>query len=714
MHTLLSSRHAQKRLAISVLTLAVGHCFSATASAQDGASALPEVLVTASKADNGVRASVSGFADTPLLDTPASVSVFGQQQMQAMGIRSTTDASKYDASISDAYNAVGYAEQFSIRGFALDNNSSYRKDGLAIPADTQIPLENKERIEVLKGLAGFQSGVAAPGGIIDYITKRPTDTPLRSVTVEESERGTLYGTVDVGGRFADPRFGYRINVATERLRSYIKGADGHRNFISGAFDFRISPQSLLELDFDYQRKEQVSSPGFQLINGTTLPVVAADNMLNNQPWSKPVKTTSSNIGLRYTYQLTPVWHATLAANQHNFKRDDYTAFPYGCGAQNLYPGFCGNGDYDVWDYISLGESKTPLAAQALLQGKLTGAGLHHDLTLGTSFFSREDKAGDYVYQDVGTSNIYQPVAVPSSGLTSGPVSVRRTENERALFVQDVITLAPQWMLHAGVRYTKVKRDEYVDAGVPDATTNNGFWIPNVALVYKPLDQLSLYTSYAQGLEHGGIAPIDTTNANRALAPERSKQVEVGAKYQLTPAILLSAALFQIRKGLEYTDASDTYVRNGTAQNRGVEMSAQGKASRDLTLGISAMTLNTKQDGTGQPDFDGKHVTDVAPFKSSVFADYVLEQVPGMSVNGSWQHSAGKYFDQANSVSVPGYHVFNFGLAYATKIGGAATVLRADVNNAFDKFYWRDVTPELGGYLLPGASRTFKLSAQVAF
>jgi iron complex outermembrane receptor protein len=84
---------------------------------------------------------------TALFDTPASITAIGRTQMQDLSIRSTTEAVRFDASVSDAYNAVGYAEQFSIRGFALDNNYSYRKDGFAIPGDTQIPLENKERIE---------------------------------------------------------------------------------------------------------------------------------------------------------------------------------------------------------------------------------------------------------------------------------------------------------------------------------------------------------------------------------------------------------------------------------------------------------------------------------------------------------------------------------------------------------------------------------------
>lgn len=712
--------------AVSAIALALLQACCATAMAQGAAPdaatpatapsaaaapevALPEVVVAGSKLNAANRASVAGFGDAALLDTPASVSVITSQQMQDRQIRTTSDASKYDASISDAYNAVGYAEQFSIRGFALDNNSSYRKDGLAITADTQIPLENKERIEILKGLAGFQSGVAAPGGIIDYITKRPTNTPLRSVTLEESERGTLYGALDVGGRFDDRRFGYRINVAAERLRSYIKGADGNRKFISGAFDWQLTPQALLQLDLDYQKKSQVTAPGFQLLDGRLPTGVAADTMLNNQPWSKPVQTTSSNIGLRFEYQFDPVWHATLAANRHAFKRDDYTAFPYGCGA---LPTFCANGDYDIYDYVSVGESKSPLAAQALLQGKFATGALTHEITLGSSFFKRKDKAGDYIYDYVGTSNIYRPVLVPSTGLSSGPVVVTRTENERAVFVQDIMALTSQLKLHAGARYVKVKRDEQ---GV---FSDNGFWLPNLALVYKLRDNVTLYGAYSQGLEHGGIAPIQTANENTALTPSRSKQEELGFKLDVTRDLLLSAALFQIRKGLEYTDYNTepqgVYVRNGEAQNRGLEMSAQGKLGSDLTLGASLMALNTQQKGTGQSDLDGKRVTNVPAFKSAVYADYALPQAPGVKLNGTWLYSGKKAFDPANTVTVGGYHVFNAGASYATSIGGNRTIFRATVDNVFDKFYWRDVTQELGGYLFPGASRTFRVSAQVDF
>jgi len=108
------------------------------------------------------------------------------------------------------------------------------------------------------------------------------------------------------------------------------------------------------------------------------------------------------------------------------------------------------------------------------------------------------------------------------------------------------------------------------------------------------------------------------------------------------------------------------------------------------------------------------VTNVPNFKSTVWADYAVTEVPGLKLNANWQFAGRKAFDQENKTMVPSYHVVNLGGSYATRVGGSAVVLRAQVKNAFDKFYWRDVTPELGGYLFPGSPRTFQLSAQVDF
>ncbi|WP_036168568.1 TonB-dependent siderophore receptor [Massilia sp. 9096] len=732
-----------KPLQYSILACAIAQAFAIDASAQtqqaqtqQAAQAGPvaEVVVTGART-GGERAGVGGFSDAPLVDTPVSIDVFTRTQMQDLSIRSTTDAMRYDASVSDSYNAVGYAESFSIRGFTLDNDYSYRKDGFAIPGDTQIPLENKERIEVLKGLAGLTAGVATPGGILNYVTKRPTATPLREATVQVSERGTLYGAIDLGGRFADPRFGYRINVAAEDIHPYVAGANGDRQFISGAFDWQISPDALLQLDMDYQRKAQITAPGFQLIQNLYLPSgVSPKMLLNDQPWTKPVQTWDTNLGLRFEYKLAPDWLATVAANKHWFRRNDYTAFPYGCSneGEGYYPGFCSNGDYDVYDYQSTGERKTPWGVQAQVHGKFATGRFRHELTVGASYDERHDSLGDDVYDYVGYSNIWHPLVSPqaAAGRTTGPVFERRTDQETAVFAQDIVKLTDDLTLHAGLRHVQLKRNQYDDTlDVPGYVhSDNSFTLPSLALVYAVAPGWNVYGALSHGLQNGGAAPFGTANQHQILAPARAHQAEIGAKADLGSALSLSASLFEIRQGLEYTDPNQTipvlvggatqylnpYVRNGQETHRGLEVTAGGKASADLSWNLSLMALNTRQEGTGDPTLDGKRVTDVPAFKSTAWVEYAVPNVPDLKVDANWRYSGKKAFDVENSVFVPGYHVFGLGASYRLALAGTRVTVRGRVDNLFDKFYWGDVTPQLGGYLIPGAPRTFRLSAQVDF
>ncbi|HTN66110.1 MAG TPA: TonB-dependent siderophore receptor [Burkholderiaceae bacterium] len=719
----MSSQYFSSARVRRAAALAAYACWATPIGAQQTEPTLPAVVVSASPAPpvRADGASVGSFTDAPLLQTPSSITVVTHEQIQNRAIRQTSDAMKWDASVNDAYNAVGYAEQFSIRGFALDNMSSYRKDGLAISADDAIALENKQQIEVLKGLAGLQAGAATPGGILNYVTKRPTATALRSVTVETRERGSVYGAVDLGGRFSDQRFGYRINAAAEKLRSYVRGADGERQFVSSAFDWRISPQALLQLDLDYQHRAQLTAPGFQLFDGMRLPTgIDPSTMLNDQPWSKPVKTHSDNLGLRFEYQFNDDWHATLSANRNAFRRDDYTAFPYSCSGLT-YPtvGFCSNGDYDVYDYQSVGERKTLLTSQALLQGTFSTGRFKHAFTVGAAASQRRDEFGDAVFDLVGTSNIYNPApkdasTIPASTNSTGPVSLRRRQTERAIFAQDILRLSDAFKLHAGARYTQLQRDQFEADGSLGARYDRSYLLPNLALVFNPVANWSLYGAYSEGLEHGGIAPLGTANVNQMLDPSISRQLEIGVKAELAPDLALSAALFQIRKPLEFTNSSNTYVRHGDAVHRGLELAAQGQATRQLLLGASLTALDASQRHTGDATLDGRRVTNLPRFKSVLYLDYAVPQFSGLGLNGSWQYASSKAFNPDNSVTVPAYHVLNLGARYTTRVAGARTTLRLNVDNVLDRFYWRDVSQELGGYLFPGAPRTFRLSAQFDF
>ena len=119
----------------SLIALALNSAFSGNTFAQstNKDQTLQEVVVSASRT-NKVEASKVGAIWKPIYKTHHCQSLrFQAPNLQDLRIRQTTDAAKFDASVNDAYNAVGYSRQFSIRGFALDNASSYRKDGFAIP-----------------------------------------------------------------------------------------------------------------------------------------------------------------------------------------------------------------------------------------------------------------------------------------------------------------------------------------------------------------------------------------------------------------------------------------------------------------------------------------------------------------------------------------------------------------------------------------------------
>ena len=288
-------------MAISSLLVAL------PALAQQNTATLSEINVKSQRdsAYPAQQSSVAGFGEPAILQTPAAVSVIPRELYENQGARIVTEVLINDASVQENYAPVGYYQTFAIRGYALDNKTAYKLNGLTIDNESSMPLENKERIEVLKGVSALQSGFNAPGGILNYVTKRPTTNLYRSIDVGLSERGSSYIHADIGNHFGvDRQFGYRFNAAQEDLRSYVKGANGNRSFASAAFDWKLSPQALLQLDLDYQKLSQLSVPAYQLLGGTTVPRgVSPDTMLNNQAWSKPVQTETSNVGGRFDEML---------------------------------------------------------------------------------------------------------------------------------------------------------------------------------------------------------------------------------------------------------------------------------------------------------------------------------------------------------------------------------------------------------------------------
>ncbi len=706
--------------------LALSIAFAATAvQAEDATLGTVTVLGQETTDYQAKNAAVAGFDNAPLLDTPASVAVITEARLKDQQARLLSEVLKNDASVGDSYAPVGYYENFVIRGFALNPASSYKINGRTITGEQNVALENKQQVEVLKGLAGLQSGVSEPGGLVNYVSKRPEN--VRSVTVSSNEQGERYLATDIGGWLgAEQQVGVRINLAHEDIRSYVDHADGKRDFASLALDWNISPNALLQLNAEYQDREQHSVPGYQLLGGTSVPHhVSPKDMLAYQSWSNPVGIRSLNLDGLFEYRFNDAWKASFSASRSRVVIDDYSTFAWGCYgaascANTAVPNhFSAEGDYDISDYRSPDDTRSNEEAQAALNGQFDTGFLKHDLTFGTTAFRRLVDRRKSVNEYIGEGNIYEPTPVlePYDG-PLGHTYRRLDSRQYGLFASDRISFNEQWQTVLGGRQVRLDEETYNQSGATTRHTQRSVFLPQAALIYKPRPDTSLYASYSKGLSLGGEAAWFSSNADEVLPPTTSRQLEVGIKRDFQ-RLSLTAALFQITQDLQYNrpndDGTTTFVQQGKQKNVGIELSANGRVTSDLQVSASVAAIRARVSGSGTDDYDGHQAINVPKLRASLHGDYSIPGIPGLAVLGGVQYSASKYANREATVKVDDYAVFDAGARYTTRVGDYATVLRLTVDNLFDKRYWRDVGESAGdGYLFLGAPRTARLSATVNF
>ncbi|HWU76246.1 MAG TPA: TonB-dependent siderophore receptor [Rhodanobacter sp.] len=688
---------------------------------------LGAVHVQARAQHTRANSGIDSYGNASVHDTPAAVTVITRQQLDNRQIRSLSELAREDAALGDNYAPVGYYQDISIRGYPLDPATGFRSNNLDITGEQKIPMEDVQRVEILKGLAGLDAGVMEPGGVVNYVSKRPAD--VRNVTVGTDSHGSRYGAIDIGG-WLTPDFGVRINAAHEAIHSYVQHADGRRSMLSLAADWKISDRATLELDSNYQTSGQRSVSGYQLLGGTTIPLHPdSSRMLGFEPWQQPVGIDSSNSSLRLDYRLDDNWRLRLAGGHSRSVIDDNVAFAYGCFysadcASGATPGyfFAPNGDYDVYDFRSPDDTRVSDEARAAFEGHVDTGALSHELSIGASAFRRTIDRRAYVYDYVGTANIDQadpPYFAPSPN-QPGPSVRRLTSWQHSLFALDRIHLGEHWQLIAGDRLVRLHERSYDDAGAPERDTRLSKALPQAAVLWQPNQPTTVYMSYSEGLSLGIEAPYWASNGGVTLGPRLSRQVEAGVKIQAGNALDFTGALYRIHQPYQFaqpdsTPEGFTFVQRGEEVHTGLELGAHGKLGDNLAIIASASFIEARAQDTGTPSYEGHQVVNVPRFRSALHVDYRLPFAPGLSLLGGWRYASANVATPSGQVRVPAYHVFDAGLRYATSWHGHALTWRLSVDNVFNHFYWRD-TGTSGGdsYLFPGAPRLARLSLSYAF
>jgi iron complex outermembrane receptor protein len=691
---------------------------AAAQTATDSPAQLPLVVIT--ERSPQPIAAVTGLGDAPLARTPVSATVIDARQIEASGARRLADLLQFDASSSDAYNAIGYWDYATMRGYVLDNKFNYRREGLPINAETFISLDNKERVELLKGTSGMQAGTSAPGGLIQYIVKRPTDTPLRSVRLEATSTGGVLASVDLGGRFGEAKeFGYRLNASGEQLNSAARDTDGSAKMLALALDWRINRDTLLQVEGEYSKRSQVSVPG-QSLTGTTLPAPDAKLNINSQPWSLPVVLQGFTGTVKLEQTLNADWRWSAQAGTQRLKSEDRAAFPFGCssGADYVADRYCANGDFDLYDFRSENEHRTTDAAQLQVKGRVSTGSVQHQL--GASWLSSRtrDRFERNAYNWVGNGNLGNLQAVsPDPSLTGE--STQRSEQSTELSAYDAIQWTPQWSTWLGLRHSRLQRDSVRTDGSDPTAYTQSLTTPWAALSYQLTPQHMLYASWGKGVE-SQVVPnrAQYTNAGQALAPVTSRQSEFGIKAQ-EHALNWQLAYFSIVRPATNLDACNRLgitpclgAYDGTDEHRGIEASAQWRDGA-WSLAGGATLLHARREGSVvEPATNGQSPTNVPERILRAQAEYSVAALPGLAVQLDASHEGSRAVLPDASVTLPAWTRLDALLRYDSTVRGTATTWTLGVDNLLDRRYYKESPYQFGHvYLFPGAPRQIRISVQ---
>ncbi|RTQ36977.1 TonB-dependent siderophore receptor [Variovorax gossypii] len=690
--------------------------FTAACGAHAQQAALPEVTVNDAAA--APQADVSGFGDVPLRELPISATVIDSKQLQASGARRLADLTQFDSSVTDAYNSAGYWDYLTVRGFVLDNRFNYRREGLPISAETSIPLDNKERVEILRGTSGIQAGTSAPGGLVNYVVKRPTEQDLRAVRIETTSRGSLLGAIDLGGRFGENRqFGYRINVASENLKPLTHNLDGNRNLFSLAADWRITRDSVLEFEIEQSRKTQPSQNGYSLL-GSVLPAPVDPRInLNNQPWSQPSVFKALTGTLRFSQALNADWRWSAQIGQQRLKTDDRLAYAFGCGAEGNYDRYCSDGTFDVYDFRSENERRTQTAGSINLKGNVTTGSVRHELGFGLMQSRVRNRFDNQAYNYAGTGNIWGTAIVPPAPDATTP-QTNRDEKSTEFSVQDAIRWNDRFTTWLGARHTRLDRSSIGNDGSNPTGYKQDVTTPWIAASYAIQPGLMAYASWGRGVE-SQVVPnkiSQYSNAGQALPALRSRQWELGIKGG-SDAFNWQLAWFDISRPMTNIDLCSGLceVRNdGKAVHRGLEAGAQWNQG-PWRIGGSLTLIDAKRRGsTANPALNGESPTNVPKQVLRAQTAYRFASVPGLEVAGQLSYEGRRNVLPDGSVTLPSWTRVDAVLRYDTKLRGANASWTLSIDNLFDRRYWKESPYQFSHvYLFPGAPRTLRLGLSVA-
>lgn len=657
------------------------------------------------------------LGNTSIMDAPFNVASYTSKTIKDQQAVTIADIVANDPSVRVYTNGLassaGAGDTFFIRGFSVGNYSVLIDGFGGIAPDRIIPVETMESVEILKGPNALLNGYTqygSLGGSINVIPKRATDEPVTSVTTSYASDSQFGTHLDFGRRFGEnDEWGVRVNGLIRDGHTPLDGQSAQLGVGTIALDYR-GEDLRASLDAGYiDQKTDVptGSAGFGFASDISIPEAPELSKQIYQDWEYAGTKSTYALG-KFEYDLNPSWTVYGGAGYRRFDQDVLSS-------DIFVTDTAGNATATAYYSPIQGQA---VSAQAGIRGEFETGGIGHKVNLNTSYlFQTIDQESNYYGFYSFDTNIYNSPKIdrPSTaGFSSRPPKYWDI-NAPAITLADTMSFFDERVLFtAGARYQQIKVDVFNPVGSISQAYDETALTPAFGIVVKPLENLSLYANYIEGLQQGPVAWTGTANAGEVFPPILTEQIEAGIKYDFG-TFTTTASVFQIAKpsSIITTDASGASVFsvNGEQQNRGVELNVFGEVRSGLRLLGGVAYTKGRLTKTDDGLYDGNSAVGVPRWQGNIGIEWDPQSIEGLTLSGRMIATSSQYVNQANTQKISDWTRFDIGAQYKTDAFGNPLTLRASVENVMNRNYWAGVSD---GWVTMGTPRTFKVSASVDF
>ena len=707
-------------------TLSTPSVIFAQASNKDAASGEPvlsEVVVPAGaeRADGPVqgyratRSSTFTKTDTPLREVPASITVVPADLMKDQGMQSMSDVFRYVPGAT-SHQGEGNRDQVVIRGNST--TADFYVDGVRDDAQVFRDLYNLERVEVLKGPAGMIFGRGGGGGVVNRVTKRPVFETIRDASVTVGSYSQFRGTFDLGGKASDGA-GWRLNGIYENSDGFRNGFELERYAVNPTLTLNLSAQTSLTLGYEHLWDYRTADRGIPSSSGS--------------PYDTDRRTFFGNSDQSHARNVIDGLYAVL---NHDFGggwtlRNTTRYTDYDKYYQNVYPGSAVNaaGNLTISAYNNSNKRQN-FFNQTDFTKKFSAAGWDHTLLFGfelgaqdsankrnTGFFGA---GGAAIGATVAGTN---PFAIATTFRPNGADADNKVKSDvAAVYIQDQIAFSKEWKAIVGLRYDAFKvrfDDQRTLVPETDLSRTDRAPSPRAGLIWMPNAVSTYYVSYSYAFLPSG-EQLSLAPTTSELAPEKAKNYEIGARWDIRPKLTLSTAIFRTdRTDVKVTDPSNpgSFVKTGQQRVDGVEIGLHGEIANWWSVygGYAYMDGRVLKPITSGTTASVAAITP-AGNKIGLVPENSFSLWNRFDVGAGWGAGLGliyqsDYFTSFNNtVKVPGFWRADGAVYYA--FNDRSTQLALNVENLFDRKYFPTVDGD--NNITPGAPRTVRLTLSTAF